>query len=97
MNCEESRNLITISVYGKLTASERDQLKAHLRECSRCAHIFDKAAKLSHLFNEKEYIPLPDKEKSWQIISTKTILSTQTGSGVLKSPSSDRKCFRSAR
>jgi len=69
MNCEESQNLITISVYGKLTASEKDQLKAHLRECSRCARNFDKVEKLSHLLNDKEDIPLPDKEKSWQIIS----------------------------
>ncbi len=75
MNCEESQNLITISVYGKLIASEKDQLKAHLRECSRCARIFDKVGKLSHQFNEKEDIPLPDKEKSWQIISAKTFKS----------------------
>jgi len=71
MNCEESKNLITISVYGKLTPSERDQLKAHLSECPRCAYIYDKAEKLSYLFNQKENIPLPDKEKSWQIISSK--------------------------
>jgi hypothetical protein len=73
MNCEESKNLITISVYGKLTPSERDLLKAHLRECSRCTDIYNKAEKLSHLFNEKEDIPLPDKEKSWQIISAKAL------------------------
>lgn len=75
MNCEESQNLITISVYGRLTASEKDQLKAHLRECSRCARIFDKVGKLSHLLNDKGDIPLPDMEKSWQIISTKTFKS----------------------
>jgi hypothetical protein len=73
MNCEGSKNLITISVYGKLTPSEKDQLKAHLRECSRCADLYDKAGKLSHLFNEKEDIPLPNKEKSWQIISAKAL------------------------
>ncbi len=72
MNCEESKNFITISVYGKLTASEREQLNAHLKECQRCARIFDKAGKLSHPFNGKEDIPLPDKEKSWQIIAAKT-------------------------
>lgn len=75
MNCEESQNLITISFYGKLTASEKDRLDAHLRECSRCARIFDKVGKLSHSFNEKEDIPLPDKEKSWQIISSKAFKS----------------------
>jgi len=75
MNCEASKNLITISVYGKLTLSERDQLKAHLSKCPRCAHIYDKVGKLSHLFNEKEDIPLPDKEKSWQIISAEAFKS----------------------
>lgn len=73
MNCEESKNLITVSVYGKLTPSEKAQLEAHLRECSRCATIFEKSGKLSNLFNEKEYIRLPDKEKSWQIISAKAV------------------------
>jgi len=73
MNCEESKNLIAVSVYGKLTPSEKAQLEAHLRECSRCASIFEKSGELSNLFNEKEDIQLPDKEKSWQIISGKVV------------------------
>jgi hypothetical protein len=73
MNCEESKNLMAISVYGKLTPSEKDQLNAHLSECPRCAHIYDKVEKLNHLFDHKEDIPLPDKEKSWQIISAKAL------------------------
>jgi len=71
MNCEESKNLMAISVYGRLTASEKDQLKAHLSECPRCAHIYEKVEKLNYLFDYKENISLPDKEKSWQIISAK--------------------------
>ena len=71
MNCEESKNLMTISVYGKLTTSEKTQLEAHLRECSRCARINEKTGKLTHPVNDKEDIPLPDKEKSWQIIWAK--------------------------
>jgi hypothetical protein len=73
MNCEESKNLMTISAYGKLTPSEKAQLEAHLRECLRCVRIFEKVGKLSHLFNEKQDIPLPNKEKSWQIISAKAL------------------------
>ena len=73
MNCEESKNLMTVSVFGKLTPSEKTQLEAHLRECSRCARINEKVGKLSHPLNEKEDIPLPDKEKSWQIISAKVL------------------------
>jgi len=73
MDCEESKNLITISIYGKLAQSEKTQLEEHLRECSRCAKIFEKTGKLSSLFNEQEDIPFPDKEKSWQIISAKAV------------------------
>ncbi len=64
---------MTVSVYGMLTPSEKAQLEAHLQECSRCASIYKKVEKLSHPVNEKEEIPLPDKEKSWQIISAKAI------------------------
>ncbi len=69
MNCEETRNLITISVYGKLTSSERRRLEAHLQECASCAGQYEKVRKLSNLFTEKEDVPLPDMEKSWRIIS----------------------------
>ncbi len=69
MNCEESKNLMTISVYGKLTPSERSRLEAHLQECVRCAGQYEKVRKLNHLFIEKEDIPLLDMEKSWRIIS----------------------------
>jgi hypothetical protein len=69
MNCEESKNLMTISVYGKLTSSEKSRLEAHLQECAGCAGQYEKVKKLSNLFTEKEDVPLPDMEKSWRIIS----------------------------
>lgn len=72
MNCEESKNLITISVFGELTPSEKTQLEGHLRECPNCANIYEKAGKLSIPVNESEGIPLPDKEKSWRKISAKS-------------------------
>ncbi len=69
MNCEESKNLMTISVYGKLTSSEKSRLEAHLQECAGCAGQYEKVRELSNLFTEKEEVPLPDMEKSWRIIS----------------------------
>jgi hypothetical protein len=71
MNCEESKNLMTVSVYGKLTLSEKAELEEHLRECQKCARIYERSAQFSPQFDKKKDIPLPDKEKSWQIISTK--------------------------
>ncbi|UCE40416.1 MAG: zf-HC2 domain-containing protein [Candidatus Aminicenantes bacterium] len=73
MNCDEYKNLITISVFGELTQEELTQLKAHLRDCSKCAAIYEKSEELSDLSNQKNDIPLPDKEKSWQIICAKAI------------------------
>jgi hypothetical protein len=73
MNCEECKNLITVSVYGKLTSSEKRQLEDHLRECSECTRIYKKSESLSSLFEDNEEIPLPDKEKSWEIISSKSV------------------------
>jgi hypothetical protein len=69
MNCEESKNLMTINVYGSLTSSEKSRLDAHLRECPRCAGQYEKVKKLNNLFAEKQDLPLPDMEKSWRVIS----------------------------
>jgi hypothetical protein len=73
MNCDEYKDLITISVFGELTQEELTQLKAHLLDCSGCAAIYERSGKLSDLSNQKDNIPLPDKEKSWQIISAKAL------------------------
>ena len=73
MNCEECKNLITVSVFGKLTSQEKRQLEDHLRECPECTRIYKRSENLSSLFEDKEEIPLPDKERSWEIISTKVI------------------------
>ncbi len=73
MNCDEYKDLITISVFGELISEELAQLKTHLRECSECSAIYESSGKLSDLSQQKENIPLPDKEKSWQIISAKAL------------------------
>jgi hypothetical protein len=72
MNCDEYKNLIAIHVFGELTQEESTRLKAHLRKCPGCAAIYERSEKLSDLSEQRENIPLPDKEKSWQIISAKT-------------------------
>ena len=71
MNCEDSKNLITVSVYGILTPFEFSQLETHLRDCPGCAQIFEKTIKMNDLNIEKKDMHMPDKEKSWQIISAK--------------------------
>ncbi|MDH5384722.1 MAG: zf-HC2 domain-containing protein [Candidatus Aminicenantes bacterium] len=73
MNCEECKNLITVSVFGKLTSSEKTLLEEHLRACPGCSRIYEKSVQLSSLSEGKDDIPLPNKEKSWQIIRAKTL------------------------
>ena len=73
MNCDEYKNLITISVFGELTNEELTELKTHLRDCPACADVYSRSEKLSDLCDQEENIPLPDKEKSWQIISAKIL------------------------
>lgn len=73
MNCEECKNLITVSVFGKLTPSEKTRLEEHLRACPDCSRIHAKSAQLRSFFEDKEDIPLPNKEKSWHIIRSQTL------------------------
>lgn len=73
MNCEDYKNLVTIGMFGELTPEERARLEGHLRECPACANLHERAIKLNIPVNEREDIPLPDKEKSWEIISNKAI------------------------
>ena len=73
MNCEDSKNLITVSIYGILTPFEFSQLETHLRDCPECAKIFEKTIKMNDLKIEKKDIHMPDKEKSWQYISAKVV------------------------
>jgi len=73
MNCNEYKNLITIGVFGELTSEEKTRLEAHLRNCPGCTNLYERSGKLSDLSNQKDNIPIPDKEKSWQIISAKAL------------------------
>jgi hypothetical protein len=69
MNCDDSKNLMTVSVYGKLTTAEKSWLEAHLQECRGCSGRYERVKKLNNLFTEKKDVPPPDMEKSWRIIS----------------------------
>jgi hypothetical protein len=73
MNCDEYKNLITIGVFGELTKEELSRLKTHLRDCPACSALYEKSEKLSDLADQDDDIPLPDRERSWQIISAKAL------------------------
>jgi hypothetical protein len=73
MNCDECKNLITISVFGKLTPEEINQLKAHFQDCPKCANIYARSDKLNKMIDQKDDLSLSDKEKSWQVIKAKAL------------------------
>jgi hypothetical protein len=73
MNCDEYKDLITISVFGELTHDELTGLHAHLRDCPICAAAYERSEGLSDLCDQEENIPIPDKEKSWSIISARAL------------------------
>ncbi len=73
MNCDEYKNLITISVFGELTHEELTGLQAHLKDCPACTAAYESSEKLGDFCDQEENIPLPDREKSWSIISARAL------------------------
>jgi hypothetical protein len=72
MNCEKTKNLISIGIYGKLTPEQRRELDAHIKGCPECARLAEKSAPLLDQRREEE-TPPPDLDKSWRVISAETL------------------------
>jgi len=73
MKCQKAKNLITIGIYGRLTAGQKKDLESHLKECPECMRLYEKSAPLMNLRLRQREIPSPDLEKSWRVISKKTM------------------------
>lgn len=73
MDCNDFKNMIVVSIYGKLTSSEKSEFEEHLRDCPKCARLYRKTERYHGLFEEKEEMPLPSWEKSWETISERAI------------------------
>ncbi len=72
MNCKNAKEIILMRIYGKLTPEEEAWWESHLKECPRCARINRKLLSHHEILNERTDIPLPDWERSWRIISSRT-------------------------
>jgi len=72
MNCENAKDIILMQIYGRLKPEEKAQWDAHLKECPRCARMSRKLLAHHDILTEQTDIPLPDWEKSWDIISSRT-------------------------
>jgi len=73
MNCEDAKNLMTIGVFGEPDPADRVALEEHLRQCSSCARIFEMSAARRESFDVPDDIPMPDWEKSWEVISSRAL------------------------
>jgi len=69
MKCRDFKNIILIDIYGKLTPAQKNEMKTHIRECEKCAQLYDETEKYSGILEEKKEISLPDWEKNWRAIS----------------------------
>lgn len=72
MNCEDFENLTIINIYGKLTSQEKGEFDHHLTECSDCSSKYEQSKIQENILVNSEP-PKPDWEKSWEIISQKSI------------------------
>ncbi|MBD3413086.1 MAG: hypothetical protein GF421_01475 [Candidatus Aminicenantes bacterium] len=73
MKCQETKNLITIGIYGQLTAGQKQELESHLKECPECSRLYEKSALLMGFSLKEREIPSPDLTKSWEVISEKVL------------------------
>ena len=69
MNCNDCRDLIVTGIYGTLSSREKKDLEGHVEACPECARTLRELGDYQGLLVEKEEIPLPDWERSWEVIS----------------------------
>jgi len=73
MNCEEAKNMMTVGVFGTLSAEEKAILDEHLGNCPSCARIFEKEKASWPSFDVPDEGPHPDWERSWDVIAARAL------------------------
>ena len=74
MKCSHIKDLLVIDIFGKLTPSQRKDLKEHIQKCPSCRVLVRKSKAYSGLLRENEGIPVPDWDQSWQIIRKRSLV-----------------------
>ena len=75
MECSHIKKLLVIDIFGKLTQSQKDELRKHIENCRSCADLVRRSKAYSGLLTENIDIPVPNWEHSWQNIRKRTFLS----------------------
>lgn len=83
MNCEDAKNTLLLQAFGKLTPEQKAEWDAHLKDCPRCARMSRKLSSYHDMIHDQDDIPLPDWEKSWDIISCRAFDRARSNRNVL--------------
>ena len=73
MNCREAKDVMVVSVYGKLTRSQQKALEIHFQECSACQNLYRQIESFRGLLDDTHEPPLPDWEKLWRSIANRVL------------------------
>jgi len=69
MNCNEFKDLVVVGIYGKLTEREKAEFDGHRSGCERCEALYKSTGEFSRIYDDKNDVPLPDWDESWNVIS----------------------------
>lgn len=72
MRCKKHEEKIVLNLYGELNEKEKEELEAHIKECTSCAEDLAYTKEVFHILDEarEEEVPEVEWEKSWQKIDT---------------------------
>jgi len=67
MKCKQARQAVVLDYYGELSAAEKTELGAHLRDCRTCASERKETLRVFTLLeaNPPAPVPEPDAERVW--------------------------------
>lgn len=73
MTCEDVPKKLIENMLGLLSPEDREELERHAKSCPACAERMEKIRMVRSAIADKETIPPPDWEVSWQVIAEKTL------------------------
>jgi hypothetical protein len=73
MNCEDFKNMIVTGIYGQLNPGDRKAMEDHVGHCPSCEATFREAKMYLGAFESDDKAPIPDWEKSWDVISAQAL------------------------
>jgi hypothetical protein len=73
MNCDDIKNTIIAGIYGQLNAGDQKAIEDHVSRCPSCQATYREAKMYLGAFESNDEVPLPDWEKSWDVIAARAL------------------------